>query len=236
LSNWRADKNAKALDRLLRSLPAAFPAAVRVHALARPLIPATPRRAVESYWRHHPVRADVIARALAKRSGAPDGWAWETGPGRGSFRVPPLPFRDPAHAKGPGHCCVCGQPVYRFGWHCDLWGDGAPNKRAIWHSACVVAWNLWNAPSEHAMHLKRIQKHRCRVTGGRLWKTAEIDHRVPLFRVWRHHRAEPWPVLLGYWGVPNLQVINRPAHVEKCAQEAGERTVLAIAGVAESAG
>jgi hypothetical protein len=84
------------------------------------------------------------------------------------------------------------------------------------------------------MHLKRIQRHRCRVTGGRLWKTAEIDHRVPLFRVWRHHRADPWPVLLGYWGLPNLQVINRPAHVEKCAQEAGERTLQAGLGPAES--
>jgi hypothetical protein len=31
--------------------------------------------------------------------------------------------------------------------------------------------------------------------------------------------------LLTFWGVPNLQVINRSAHVEKCAKEAGERRV-----------
>jgi hypothetical protein len=27
---------------------------------------------------------------------------------------------------------VCGQPVYRFGWHVDLWDSGA-NKNANWH-------------------------------------------------------------------------------------------------------
>jgi len=32
-----------------------------------------------------------------------------------------------------------------------------------------------------------------------------------------------WPDLLGYWGLPNLQVINRDAHVLKCADEARDR-------------
>ena len=39
--------------------------------------------------------------------------------------------------------------------------------------------------------------------------------------VWVHFA---WPELLGYWGVPNLQVINRAAHAEKCATEAGYRS------------
>ena len=52
---------------------------------------------------------------------------------------------------------------------------------------------------------------RCGETGGRFWKTAEVDHRIPLFRVWREYRDAPWPKLLGYWGLPNLQVINREA-------------------------
>jgi hypothetical protein len=39
--------------------------------------------------------------------------------------------------------------------------------------------------------------------------------------------------LLTFWGVPNLQVINRSAHVEKCAQEAGERSVRAISAIAD---
>ena len=66
-------------------------------------------------------------------------------------------------------------------------------------------------------------KGRCLATGERLIKNAEVDHRIPLFKVWRDYRERPWPALLTFWGVPNLQVINRSAHVEKCAKEAGER-------------
>ena len=154
-------------------------------------------------------------------------WNQESGP-RVSFRVPPTPFREPAYTKGPGHCCVCGQPIFRFGWHRDLWGDGRPNQNATWHSCCVAAWNLWIALSDHVRHLKVLQKRRCLATGERLIKNAEVDHRVPLFKAWHDYRDTPWPALLTFWGVPNLQVINRSAHVEKCAQEAGERRVRAI--------
>jgi hypothetical protein len=56
-----------------------------------------------------------------------------------------------------------------------------------------------------------------------LVKDAEVDHRVPLFRVWRDHRDEGWPKVLSYWGLPNLQVINRDVHVTKCAIEARYR-------------
>jgi hypothetical protein len=51
---------------------------------------------------------------------------------------------------------VCGQPVYRFGWHVDLWDTGA-NKNAVWHGACVIAWQFWNAPSGEARLLRRLQ-------------------------------------------------------------------------------
>jgi hypothetical protein len=231
-SAWRAQRNAKALARLQRNLPAIFPQAVLLHALARPFIPPTPRRAVETYWRHHPVRADKLARALAALSVAPEGWAWRiegrTPSGALGFRVPPAPFRETPHAKGPGHCCVCGQPVFRFGWHRDLWGDGRPNRNASWHSCCVAAWKLWTAPSDYVRHLRRLQKHRCAATGARLGKDAEVDHRIPLFQVWRgiDRVEQTWPALLIYWGAPNLQVINRPAHAEKCGLEAAERARL----------
>jgi hypothetical protein len=112
--------------------------------------------------------------------------------------------------------------VYRFGWHSDLW-DAGINRQAAWHSACVAAWRLWNAPSDHDRLLRLLQARRCAQTGGRLWKTAEIDHRLPLFRVWRERRDIPWPELLAYWGTPNLQVINRDVHAAKCAEEARYR-------------
>jgi hypothetical protein len=57
-------------------------------------------------------------------------------------------------------------------------------------------------------------------SGKRLLKTAEVDHRLPLFQVYKEHRDLPWPQLLSYWGLPNLQLINREAHVAKCAAEA----------------
>ena len=60
-------------------------------------------------------------------------------------------------------------------------------------------------------------------TGRRLWKNAEVDHRVPLFRVWSECQNAPWPELLDYWGLPNLQMINRDAHAAKSVTEARDR-------------
>jgi len=244
MSEWRDEINRKALARLNDALPAVFPSPALTHALTRRFTPPMPRLAIDSYWRAHSVRADRLARALAARSGAPPGWTWRLADEKpvrvkrrsrkadndkpewlaASFRVPPAPYRERRYALGPGFCCICGQPVYRFGWHMDLWDRGA-NRNATWHAACVVAWDLWTAPSDHARVLRRLQQRRCAETGGRLWKTAEVDHRVPLFRVWRERRDTPWPTLLGFWGVPNLQVINRDAHVGKCAEEAQFRRV-----------
>jgi hypothetical protein len=231
MSQWRTQKNARSLARLNKALPPIFPPPVLNRALNRPFIPPTPRLAVDGYWRAHPIRADRLARALAAATGAPAGWTWRLGcedRGEGlpaTFRMPPAPYREAAFTRGPGFCCVCGQGVYRFGWHRDLWGAGV-NRNAGWHAACVVAWDLWCGPSDFARMLKRLQGSRCAETGTRLWKAAEVDHRVPLFRVWREHRHAAWPELLAFWGVPNLQVINRDAHAAKCAAEADDRRKL----------
>jgi hypothetical protein len=223
MSAWRDERNRRAMARLTRALPPIFPPPVLAHALSRPLTPPTPRRAVESYWRAHPLRAERLARALAARTGAPPGWSWSLeGPGA-SFRTPPAPYRTEAFSRGPGFCCICGQPVFRLGWHVDLWSDGRPNTRAAWHSACVVAWQFWCEPSDHVQLLKRVQKRRCTETGKRLLRSAEVDHRIPLFQVWRERRDEVWPALLAFWGGPNLGVVNRDAHRAKCAREAGAR-------------
>jgi hypothetical protein len=216
MSEWQDAKNRRALARLNRALPAVFPGMVLTHALKKRFIPPMPRLAVNSYWNAHPLRADRLARKLAARSGTPRGWTWRLGSGDDglprSFRVAPTPYREAAFARGSGVCCICGQPVYRLGWHVDLWSEG-PNRNASWHAACVTACVL-----------KRLQAHRCPLTGKRLAKGAEVDHRVPLFQVWREHRDAPWPSLLAFWGAPNLQVINRDAHAAKCADEAGYRS------------
>ena len=142
MSDWRDEQNRRARARLDKALPKVFPANVLNHALARRFIPPMPRLAVDSYWRNHPVRAERLARALAAETGAPSGWTWRLGsnPKLGlpaTFRAPPAPYRERKFARGPGFCCVCGQPVFRFGWHRDLWEAG-PNSNAIWHAACVI--------------------------------------------------------------------------------------------------
>ena len=229
-----AARNETARAKLLARLPQRFPNAVRRHALALRFVPDTPSRAVAAYWRAHPLRADRLARALAARSGAPPGWTWRVDAEKAgglpeTFRVPPAPYRESAFARGPGFCRVCGQPVFRLGWHADVWRDGRPNRRAAWHAACVAAWRFWNAPCGHARLLKRVQRHRGAATGARLFRTAEVDHRTPLFRVWRERRDTAWPDLLAFWGAPNLQVINRTVHRNKCLSEAGDRARLAEA-------
>jgi hypothetical protein len=186
MSETRDLANARALARLTKALPEIFPKPVLTYALNRRWTPPMPRLAVDGYWRAHPLRADRLARALARRSGTPDGWTWRLKEGRksdlpASFAQPPAPYREKRFSRGPGFCCVCGQPVYRLGWHEDLWERGA-NRNATWHTACVVSWRLWNAPSDYAKLLRRLQQRRCAETGARLWKTCEVDHRVPLFR------------------------------------------------------
>jgi hypothetical protein len=226
-SEWRAERNYRSLERLERALPQIFPKPVLIHALARPLVPPLPRLAIDSYWRSHPLLADRLARALAAKTGAPPAWTWTVSgsrePGLGTtFRAPPAPYREAEFKLGPGRCCVCGQLVYRFGWHVDLWKRG-PNRNVEWHAACVAAWRLWAAPRTHLQMLKRLQLHRCAETGKRLSGGAEVDHRIPLHRVWQERRADDWPSLLAFWGVPNLQVINRDAHAAKCLAEVQAR-------------
>src|SRR5262245_14458591 len=107
LSEWRAERNRKALARLQRALPEIFPRSVLAHALRRPFTPPTPRLAVDGYWRAHVVRAERLARALAARSGAPIGWTWRLAAGQDNdlpmtFRLPPAPFRERQFARGPG--------------------------------------------------------------------------------------------------------------------------------------
>ncbi len=252
-SLWREARNAAARARLEKSLPAVFPApgaaprpvaapgaanaAARRRELLAPPHPAGRPAGAGARRRLRPAGGlDLAPRHLEPGGTAPRQKAPRQGRGEDlsetalaekglafSFRMPPAPFREAPHARGKGHCCICGQPVYRFGWHRDLWGTGTPNRNAAWHAACVTAWKFWIAPADHVKELKRRQGHRCAQSGKRLLKTAEVDHRVPLYRIWREERARPWPELLGYWGLPNLQVVNRAIHADKCAAEAGER-------------
>ena len=95
----------------------------------------------------------------------------------------------------------------------------------------ALAWSPGSSgmrPNSQIQLLRRIQSRRCAQSGGRLWRNAEVDHCVPLFRVWSEHRDTSWPRLLDFWGLPNLQVINRDIHAAKCATEARDRASRAL--------
>ena len=108
MSRWlreKAERNRQALARLSKRLPTIFPPAVLARALGRPFIPPTPRLAIKSSWRAHPIRADRLARALAARTGPPVGWTWRISQSSkaglpATFRTPPAPYRERAHRLG----------------------------------------------------------------------------------------------------------------------------------------
>ena len=116
MSTWqdlKTERNRQSVARLTKALPQIFPPLVLRRALGRPFVPPTPRLAIDSYWRAHPLRADRLARALAAKSGAPETWTWRLADKRKSglpatFRIPPAPYREAKYARGPGFCCVCG--------------------------------------------------------------------------------------------------------------------------------
>src|ERR1700729_1937052 len=156
MSKWqdlKAERNRQSVARLTKALPRIFPSIVLSRALSRSFVPPTPRLAIDSHLRAHPLGGN-------RKSGLP-----------ATFRIPPAPYREAKYARGPGSCCLCGQAVFRLGWHVDLWGTG-PNKNATWHGACVIAWQFWNAPSGEAPLLRRLQARRCGQSGGGGGETA----------------------------------------------------------------
>ncbi len=63
MSKWqeeKAERNRQSSARLTKALPPIFPSAVLSRALNRPFVPPTPRLAIDSYWRAHPIRARPV--------------------------------------------------------------------------------------------------------------------------------------------------------------------------------
>ena len=186
--------------------------------------------------RQHAVLAGLLGRS-ARQAGEPPGWREKLI----GARKPPILY----NRAGDGPICpLCGQPSYLTGaW---LAQRGARN-RGQWHSICVALYRAMTAPNNEGPDLARQQGFVCAETGASLireresidtdryglktWKRVqhfaplEVDHRRPLWRVWRELKAgqHSWPAALAFWGWPNLAAITPEAHRVKTAREASER-------------
>lgn len=198
---------------------------------------------------------------LCKRSGLVEGYRWrETAtrddgkplPTHSSIRKtpapfthhrnPPLPFHSFKHL-GPGHCRVCGQPIY---------GAGDYRKTAVsrhkrdslrtWHEVCTSTFFLMTKPNNYAAVIAYGQQGLCAISGEPIAPPArdylghaDVDHEVPLFRVARDHADEPWYELLRFWTLPNLRAITNAAHLIKNREEARERAGYRAKAVGQEA-
>ena len=91
---------------------------------------------------------------------------------------------------------------------------------------------LWTAPARTTGYCADYSQGNV-PTGRRLLKTAEVDHHMPLFRVWREQRDTPWPTLLNFWGVRPSGNQSRGARGEML-DEANYRRKVAIEHVARN--
>ena len=219
-------RNARALQRFNRALPDIFPAPVLTHATARRWTPPTPRLAVDSYWRAHPLRADRLARALAARSGTPAGWQWRL-QADGGKDLPATfgPRRRPtarSDSRGARDIAAC------VASRCSGWA-GMSTSGATARTGTPSG----TRPASPLAALERAERPRqaaAKIAGPEMrheWRASveDLRGRPPHPAVPRLARASrpglaPTPQFLG---AANLQVINRDAHVEKSAAEAFSR-------------
>lgn len=184
--------------------------------------------------------AERVTRILCRRSGDVAGYRWRQPPKSWtdqtrltSHRSPPLPFHQ--GMSRPGHCRVCGQPIYAAGSYRPFL---KPNARLTWHDVCLSTYTMMTKPAEMTEIFCLRQNGRCAVTGVALphaSSSADMDHTVPLFRVAQLHADEPWYDLIRFWGSGNLRAISHAAHKAKCADEAAERAGRKVAPAGQAA-
>ena len=137
MSKWqevKAERNCQSLARLTKALPPIFPSAVLSRALSRPFVPPTPRLAIDSYWRAHPIRADRLARGLlpaAERLAAGLGGSAATA--RTDYQSHSGPRRPPianGHTRGVPDSAVCAGNRFIASAGMRIWGpDPTPIDR-----------------------------------------------------------------------------------------------------------
>jgi hypothetical protein len=193
MSKWldeKAERNRQALACLSKKLPAIFPPAVLARALSRPFIPPTPRLVIGLIL----ARTSDSCRSISACSGGPQrgtGWLDVAAWGRPRELVT-TDLPNAARAVSRTHLRERSRLLLRV-------RPARLSLRLACRSVGQRRQQERDTPSGEVRLLRRLQAGRCGQTGRRLWKSAEVDHRVPLFRVWSEHRDVPWPKLLDFW-------------------------------------
>lgn len=154
-------------------------------------------------------------------------------------RKPPLPGFWRVHGvkqKGHNFCPVCTGPTFHDGdWRFEA---ATPRWNRSWHAPCLQTSFVWTRYADYALYLARRQGGVCPETGepiiaeqvsyhGKAYQYVkagvEVDHVIPLWRVRLEGGKHPWPGVLRFWGLSNLQALSSVGHKRKTAREARER-------------
>ena len=140
-----------------------------------------------------------------------------------TYRTPPAPYRERAYMQGPGFCRRRGGDRCIASVGMSICAMVAPHERKLALRLCDrVA--VSNAPSGDTVGscggCKRVAVARAADGCGRAPKLITACR---CFEFGANTGETPWPELLTYWGLPNLQVINSDIHAAKCATEARDR-------------
>ena len=89
-----------------------------------------------------------------------------------------------------------------------------------------MAFDLMRNPYDFANFFHDRQNGICSLSGERLGDISniQIDHVIPLYRVYRDYRDYPIKDLLVFWGPDNLRAVTKEAHKIKSKYEAAERS------------
>lgn len=203
----------------------------------------TPSLRVSRYWYRHPRRAFALMMAMMRANETPiiSDWprvvsqsrfTWH-GPGgkpatiikpdKTLFREPPQPYlsHEPYRMIG---CPMCGGQRYKLGWHKDWDGSGICQK-GYWHAACGTAYRLMRNPFDYWKYFYDRQNGICSLSGESLGEknNIQIDHFVPLYKVYRDYRDYPIEDIMVFWGPDNLRAVTKKAHKIKSKFESAER-------------
>ena len=162
VSPWRSGEEPAGARAPARTLPETFPAPVltRMATARSRRRRGSPSTAIGAPTRCGPIGLRGRWRYRERRAGRLDLAAEQQAPRRPAGKLPvaagPLP-RGRA-ARGPGCAASAGSRCTASAGTATC---GGADGNAGWHTACVVAWRLWNAPSDYVRLLKRLQSRRC---------------------------------------------------------------------------